>query len=63
MLGLGESEAEVLQTMRDLRSIDVNFLTLGQYLRPSLHQLKVAELFQIPLIFFVMKVLRWVLNM
>ena len=30
MLGLGESEAEVLQTMRDLRSIDVDFLTLGQ---------------------------------
>ena len=43
MLGLGESEAETLQTMRDLRSIDVNFLTLGQYLRPSLHQLKVVE--------------------
>ena len=43
MLGLGESEAEVLQTMRDLRSIDVDFLTLGQYLRPSLHQLKVVE--------------------
>ena len=29
--------------MRDLRSIDVDFLTLGQYLRPSLHQLKVIE--------------------
>ena len=43
MLGLGESEAETLQTMRDLRSIDVDFLTLGQYLRPSLHQLKVIE--------------------
>ena len=43
MLGLGESEAEVLQTMRDLRSIDVDFLLFGQYLRPSLHQLKVVE--------------------
>ena len=36
MLGLGETEAEVLQTMGDLRSVDCQRLTLGQYLRPSL---------------------------
>jgi lipoic acid synthetase len=35
MLGLGETIDEVLQVMRDLRSSDVDILTLGQYLRPS----------------------------
>jgi len=35
ILGLGETNEEVLQTMRDLRDVDVDILTLGQYLRPS----------------------------
>ena len=35
MLGLGETHAEVLQTMDDLRAIGVDLLTLGQYLRPT----------------------------
>jgi lipoic acid synthetase len=35
MLGLGETDDEVLQTMRDLRAHDVNMLTIGQYLQPS----------------------------
>ena len=35
MLGLGETEAEVLDTMRDLRSIDLDIVTIGQYLQPS----------------------------
>ena len=35
MLGLGETAAEVLQVMRDLRAHDVDILTIGQYLRPS----------------------------
>jgi lipoic acid synthetase len=35
MLGLGETIAEVLDVMRDLRKADVDILTLGQYLRPS----------------------------
>jgi lipoic acid synthetase len=35
MLGLGEEEHEVRQVMDDLRVADVDFLTLGQYLRPS----------------------------
>jgi lipoyl synthase len=35
MLGLGETQAEVLQVMRDLRDHYVDILTLGQYLRPS----------------------------
>ena len=35
MLGLGEKEAEIHQLLKDLRNIQVNVLTLGQYLRPS----------------------------
>jgi lipoic acid synthetase len=35
MLGLGETDEEVLQVMRDLRTHDVNMLTIGQYLQPS----------------------------
>ena len=35
MLGLGETDEEVLQAMRDLRANDVEMLTLGQYLQPS----------------------------
>lgn len=35
MLGLGETREEVIQAMKDLRSVDCNLLTLGQYLQPS----------------------------
>ncbi len=35
MVGLGESKSEVLQVMDDLRSADVDFLTIGQYLQPT----------------------------
>ncbi len=35
MLGLGETESEVLESMRELRAHEVDILTLGQYLRPS----------------------------
>jgi len=35
MLGLGETTGEILETLADLRSIGVDFLTLGQYLQPS----------------------------
>jgi lipoic acid synthetase len=35
ILGMGETTEEVVQTMRDLRGVDVDILTLGQYLRPS----------------------------
>lgn len=41
MLGLGESKDEILQAMDDLIKIDVNFLTLGQYLQPNSKRLKV----------------------
>ena len=35
MLGLGESHQEVLETMEDLRMVNVDVLTLGQYLQPT----------------------------
>ncbi|MEO6022074.1 MAG: lipoyl synthase [Burkholderiales bacterium] len=37
MLGLGETDEEILAVMRDLRAHDVDMLTLGQYLQPSQH--------------------------
>ncbi|PYN94032.1 MAG: lipoyl synthase [Candidatus Rokuibacteriota bacterium] len=43
ILGLGESTGELVATMRDLRSVDVNILTLGQYLRPSPAHLPVVR--------------------
>ncbi len=43
MLGLGESEQEVLEAMDDLRSVGVDILTLGQYLQPTKEHLPVAE--------------------
>ena len=35
MVGLGETWSEIIETMRDLRSVDCDLLTIGQYLRPS----------------------------
>lgn len=43
MLGLGETENEVIETMDDLRSVNVDILTLGQYLQPTKGNLPVAE--------------------
>jgi lipoic acid synthetase len=43
MLGLGESADEILTTMDDLRARDVDILTLGQYLQPTLNHLPVAR--------------------
>ena len=43
MLGLGELEPEIFQTMDDLREVDCNVLTMGQYLRPSAEHLPVVE--------------------
>jgi lipoic acid synthetase len=43
MLGLGESFDEVVQTMHDLRAVDCQRLTLGQYLRPSLAHIPVVR--------------------
>src|SRR5512141_1351817 len=43
MVGLGETEAEVEETMRDLRGVGVDILTLGQYLRRSAWHVPVVE--------------------
>lgn len=43
MAGLGETPEEVLETMRDLRGVGVDFLTIGQYLRPKEWNLPVVE--------------------
>ena len=43
MLGLGETEEEVVQTLRDLRAADVDVVTIGQYLQPSKKHLSVKQ--------------------
>jgi lipoic acid synthetase len=43
MLGLGETDDEILQVMQDLRDHNVTMLTLGQYLQPSMHHLPVER--------------------
>lgn len=43
MLGLGEKEDEVLQTMQDLRDVNLDIITIGQYLQPSKRHLPVKE--------------------
>ena len=43
MLGHGESEAEIIETLTDLRAVGCDRLTLGQYLRPSLDHLPVRK--------------------
>jgi lipoic acid synthetase len=43
MMGLGEAEPDVVTTMEDLRAVNVDILTLGQYLRPSKGHIPVSE--------------------
>jgi lipoyl synthase len=43
MLGLGETDDEIIQTLKDLRAHDVDMLTLGQYLQPSQFHMPVAR--------------------
>jgi lipoic acid synthetase len=43
MLGLGETEVEVVETMHDLREVGVSIMTIGQYLQPSKKHLSVLE--------------------
>jgi len=43
MVGVGETDEEILQVMRDLRAHDVDMLTIGQYLQPSPHHLSVER--------------------
>ena len=50
MLGLGETNEEILEVMRDLRAHNVSMLTLGQYLQPSVHHLPVMRYVE-PIVF------------
>jgi lipoic acid synthetase len=43
MLGLGETDEEVLQCLADLRAVDCDVVTFGQYLQPTKTKLKVEE--------------------
>ena len=43
MVGLGETDDEIVRVMRDLRAHDVDMLTIGQYLQPSVHHLPVER--------------------
>jgi len=43
MLGLGETQNEVLKTMQDLRNVGIDIITIGQYLQPSKKHLPVKE--------------------
>ncbi len=45
MVGLGESTDEIVQTMEDLRAVDVNILTVGQYLQPTKTHLKIKKFY------------------
>ena len=54
MLGLGESSEEILQTGKDLRDVNVDMITLGQYMQPSKSHLPVKE-FVTPEMFYKLK--------
>ena len=43
MVGLGETDEEILQVMRDMRAHDIDMLTIGQYLQPTAHHLPVLR--------------------
>jgi len=43
MLGLGETRREITAVMKDLRGVDCDFLTIGQYLRPAVDNIEVKE--------------------
>jgi lipoyl synthase len=55
MVGLGETDEEVRQTMRDLRAIDCDIITIGQYLQPSAKHLTVAG-FITPIQFYAWRI-------
>ncbi|MFA9560034.1 lipoyl synthase [Evansella sp. AB-rgal1] len=43
MIGLGETKEEIIETMDDLRAVDVDIMTIGQYLQPSKSHLKIVK--------------------
>jgi lipoic acid synthetase len=45
MVGLGETSTEIIETLRDLRAVDCDILTVGQYLQPAPQRLKVEKFY------------------
>ena len=43
MVGLGETDAELIEVLRDMRDHDIDMLTIGQYLQPTAHHLPVLR--------------------
>ncbi len=43
MIGLGETKAQILQTLKDLRKVEVDFLTIGQYLQPTKKHIEIKK--------------------
>ena len=43
MVGLGETDEELMQVLRDMRDHDIDMLTIGQYLQPTAHHLPVLR--------------------
>jgi lipoic acid synthetase len=43
MVGLGETDEEIIEELKDMRAHDINLLTIGQYLAPSNHHLPVQR--------------------
>ncbi len=43
IVGFGETEEEIIETMKNLKTVDVDFITVGQYLRPSSKHIEVTE--------------------
>ncbi len=45
MVGLGEDYTEIIQVLRDMKSVNIDFVTIGQYLQPSIHHEKVHRFY------------------
>ena len=45
MVGLGEEYSEIIQVLRDMKNVNIDFVTIGQYLQPSIHHEKVHKFY------------------
>ena len=45
MVGLGEEYTEIIEVLRDMKSVNIDFVTIGQYLQPSIHHEKVHKFY------------------
>ena len=58
MVGLGETEDEIIETMNDLRKVNCDLLTIGQYLRPSKKHHEIDKFYH-PKEFTILNILEW----